>query len=77
MEGRRNRAVEIKAHGSTTAFEGLQANACDIGMSSRRIKDDEVKRLSLLGNMTSRANEHVLALDGVAVIVNSTNPVAP
>ncbi|ACD94338.1 protein kinase domain-containing protein [Trichlorobacter lovleyi] len=76
MEGRRNRAVEIKAHGSTTAFEGLQANACDIGMSSRRIKDDEVKRLSLLGNMTSRANEHVLALDGVAVIVNSTNPVA-
>ncbi len=59
MEGRRNRAVEIKAHGSTTAFEGLQANACDIGMSSRRIKDDEVKRLSLLGNMTSRANEHV------------------
>ena len=76
MEGRRNRAVEIKAHGSTTAFEGLHANACDIGMSSRRIKDDEVKRLSLLGNMTSRANEHVLALDGVAVIVNSTNPVA-
>lgn len=76
MEGRRNRAVEIKAHGSTTAFEGLQANACDIGMSSRRIKDDEVKQLSLLGNMTSRANEHILALDGVAVIVNSANPVA-
>ncbi len=76
MEGRRNRAVEIKAHGSTTAFEGLRANACDIGMSSRRIKDDEVKQLSLLGNMTSRANEHVLALDGVAVIVNSANPVA-
>lgn len=76
MEGCRNRAVEIKAHGSATAFEGLQANACDIGMSSRRIKDDELKQLSLLGNMTSRANEHVLALDGVAVIVNSTNPVA-
>lgn len=76
MEGRRNRAVEIKAHGSTTAFEGLQANACDIGMSSRRVKDDETKKLSLLGTMTSRANEHILALDGVAVIVNSANPVS-
>jgi len=76
MEGRRNRAVEIKAHGSTTAFEGLETNACDIGMSSRRIKDDEVKKLAPLGSLTSRASEHVLALDGVAVIVNSANPVS-
>jgi len=76
MEGRRNRAVEIKAHGSTTAFEGFEAKACDIGMSSRRVKDDEVKKLTPLGKLTSRASEHVLALDGVAVIVNSANPVS-
>ena len=76
MEGRRNRAVEIKAHGSTTAFEGLHANACDIGMASRRIKDEEAKTLLPLGTMTSRGSEHVLALDGVAVIVNSANPLS-
>ncbi len=76
VEGRRNRAVEIKAHGSTTAFEGLESNICDIGMSSRRVKDDEVKKLASLGKLTARANEHVLALDGVAVIVNSANPVS-
>lgn len=76
VEGRRNKAIEIKAHGSTTAFEGLKANACDIGMASRKIKDDEVKTLSPLGTLTARASEHVLGLDGVAVIVNSANPVS-
>lgn len=76
IEGRRNKAIEIKAHGSTTAFEGLQKNQCDIGMSSRRIKEDEVKTLSSLGRMNSRASEHILALDGVAVIVNSANPIS-
>lgn len=76
IEGRRNRAVEIKAHGSTTAFEGLHNQSCDIGMSSRRIKDDEISTLAPVGKMTSRDSEHVLALDGVAVIVNSANPVS-
>jgi len=73
MEHRRNLAVEIKAHGSSTAFENLAGGQCDIGMSSRRIKDKEVGQLARLGAMTSRANEHVLALDGVAVIVNNAN----
>lgn len=76
MERRRNVAVEIKAHGSTTAFEGLAKGICDIGMSSRRIKEKEVKELAMLGKMTTRGSEHILALDGVAVIVNSVNPVS-
>lgn len=77
MEGRRNKAVEIKAHGSTTAFEGLQTGVCDIGMSSRRIKEEEVKTLApITGKLTTRASEHIVALDGLAVIVNSTNPVS-
>jgi len=68
-------AVEIKSHGSSTAFEGLGADKCDIGMSSRRIKDDESKKLAGLGDMNSLASEHILGLDGLAVIVNDANPV--
>jgi phosphate transport system substrate-binding protein len=68
-------AIEIHAHGSATAFQDLGAGSCDIGMSSRRIHDDEAEKLAPLGNMASAASEHVIALDGIAVVVNPTNPV--
>ena len=67
-------SVEIKAHGSTTAFSGLKSNECDIGMASRPVKSKEAEELSALGNMTSYQNEHVLALDGIAIVVNQSNP---
>ncbi len=51
------KVIEIKAH----------------GMSSRKIKDSELKNLAVLGDMSGTSSEHVLALDGVAVIVNSAN----
>jgi phosphate transport system substrate-binding protein len=68
-------AIEIVAQGSQTAFADLASGKCDIGMASRKIKPDEVASLSSLGDMTSPASEHVLGLDGIAVIVNSANPV--
>jgi phosphate transport system substrate-binding protein len=67
--------VEIAAHGSTTSFKGLAAELCDIGMSSRRIKDKEVEELQRFGTMTGPGNEHVIALDGIAVIIHKANPV--
>jgi len=68
--------VEIFAHGSATAFADLQTDKCDIGMASRQIKADEAKSCGVagLGDMYSPASEHVLGLDGIAVIVNHTNP---
>jgi phosphate transport system substrate-binding protein len=69
-------AIEIAAHGSSTAFEDLRAGRCDIGMSSRRIHDDEKTKLAALGDLASAASEQVIALDGIAVIVNPTNPVS-
>jgi phosphate transport system substrate-binding protein len=45
-------------------------------MASRKIKADEIGKLSSLGDMTSPANEYVVGLDGIAVIVNQANPVA-
>jgi phosphate transport system substrate-binding protein len=69
------KAIEIHAHGSATAFEDLANGVADIGMASRKIKPEEVVRLASLGDMTSPACEHILALDGIAVIVSRKNPV--
>ena len=67
--------VEINSHGSTTGFGDLENSLCDIGMASRRIKDKEVKALSTYGDMKSIENEHVIAIDGVAIFVNQKNSV--
>lgn len=67
-------AIEIRAHGSGTAFDGLAKRTADIGMSSRRIDAEEKRQLAALGDMTSPANEFVLGLDGVAVVVHRANP---
>jgi phosphate transport system substrate-binding protein len=77
MGGTRAWAVEIKSHGSTTAFEGLEKAQCDIGMASRSIKKEEVgKMLPALGDLTQYGSEHVIGLDGLAVIVNVANPIS-
>jgi phosphate transport system substrate-binding protein len=68
-------SIEIQAHGSVTAFADLRDNKCDIGNASRKVKPSEAGSLATLGDMTSPACEHVLGLDGVAVIVNVNNPV--
>jgi phosphate transport system substrate-binding protein len=70
------RQIEVVAQGSATAFAGLATEQCDVGMSSRRIKPEEAALLRSkgLGDLESAAGEHVLGLDGIAVIVhpNST-----
>jgi len=69
-------AVIIRSKGSGTAFEGLEKSQCDIGMSSRQIKKEECAKLSALGDMTRFGCEHVIGLDGLAVIVNAANPLS-
>jgi phosphate transport system substrate-binding protein len=67
--------VDLHRHGSTTAFTGFEQKAVDIGMSSRSIKPEEVAKLQAagLGDMKSPANEHVLSLDGLLVLVAPGN----
>ena len=68
--------IEINAHDSGTAFKSLKEGLCDIGMSSRKIKPAEQQDLMpVLGDVASNAGEHVVALDGIAIIVNPANPV--
>jgi phosphate transport system substrate-binding protein len=69
-------SIEVFAHGSATAFDDLLSGKCDIGMASRRIHPDEADKLAKFGDMTSAASEHVIALDGIAIVVNPSNPVS-
>jgi phosphate transport system substrate-binding protein len=73
---RRTLTVHIAAHGSATAFRGLAAGDCDVGMASRRIKASEAADLHPLGNMLSPRAEHVIGLDGIAIVVNASNRVS-
>jgi len=72
-------AIFVSAHGSAFAAKGLLAHSpetpTDIGMASRRMAPAERQSLTAQGDMYGPANEHVLALYGVAVIVNSANPI--
>lgn len=65
--------VIVRAHGSSTAFVDLKSGAADIGMASRPIKSAEAESLASMGDMRATSNEHVLGLDGVAVVVASSN----
>lgn len=65
------KAVDIKAHGSSTGFDALNAQDTDIAMSSRRIKQSERKHLkALYGDLKSVASELTIAVDGLAVVVH-------
>jgi phosphate transport system substrate-binding protein len=69
--------IIITAHGSSTAFEGLQKGICDIGMSSRKIKAQEVDLLknANLGDFTLVGSENILGLDGIAIIINASQTI--
>jgi phosphate transport system substrate-binding protein len=66
--------IQIEARGSGTAFEDLGNGTCDLGMASRPIKPAEADALKALGDLRLPGNEHVVGLDGIAVLVHPNNP---
>lgn len=72
--------IDIYATGSSAAFACLAAenggDSCDIGMASRPINDADRSSFPALRNLGDRASEHVVALDGIAIVVNPRNPVS-
>lgn len=58
-----NAAIEIHQSDSSTGMSSAIEGICDIGMASRELKDSEKAQL----------NETVIAMDGIAVIVNNNN----
>lgn len=69
---RAGRPESIVITGSTTedGFAALGAGTADIVMASRRVSALEHDTLASAGDMSSPQAEHVLALDGLAVVVN-------
>lgn len=60
-----NAEVEVQESDSTTGITSTSDGTCDIGMASRELKDSEIE----LGLSST-----VIAMDGIAVIVNTNNP---
>ncbi|WP_221798267.1 substrate-binding domain-containing protein [Oceanobacter mangrovi] len=68
--------VDIAAHGSGTGFSGLKDGTTDIAAASRPIKDKEAAMLAGVADMTAPQSEHIVGIDGLAIIVNQNNPVS-
>ena len=61
-----NAQIEIQESDSTAGMIAAIDGNCDIGMASRELKDDEKEQLI----------DTQIALDGIAVVVNTTNPIS-
>lgn len=68
--------VDLERYGSGTSAKGLLSGLASIGMSSRPIKDKEAAPLADRFGLDMRdpASEHVVALDGIAIVVSPSNP---
>ena len=66
FEGDTGVAVSYNPTGSGSGIKAVLAGNCDIGLSSRNLKD---------GEKSEGLEQTVLALDDIAVIVNPANPV--
>jgi len=66
--------VELKAHGTSTGIANLIAGTCDVAMASRAVKFEERSQFSRQYNLELAQREHVIGLDGVAVVVHPSNP---
>ena len=64
----------VKAHGTNTGRIDLMSGAADVWMASRAATPDEVVQAKAIGNLHSPQQEHVVALDGLAIIVHPDNP---
>jgi phosphate transport system substrate-binding protein len=63
---------DIAAEGSTTGIAAIIDGTAQIGMSSRRAKSSEVGSAASKGK---HMKPTIVAFDGIAVIVNSANPI--
>jgi phosphate transport system substrate-binding protein len=60
-----NAVIEINQSDSTTGVNSAIEGICDIGMASRTLKESEIEK---------GVTPTVIAIDGIAIIVNNENP---
>lgn len=67
--------VAIAAHGSSTGYKSLINGDADIWASSRAVKAKEVLAAKAFSNLLEPQSEHILGIDGLAIVVNPSNTV--
>jgi phosphate transport system substrate-binding protein len=69
--------IIIHAKGSSYGYKELMSGSTDVALSSNPIKASEVEAFQRRGimEMNSPQAEHVVALDGIAIIVHPENPI--
>lgn len=65
MEEHKNIKVTYNPTGSSSGIQAVAEGRCDIGLASRDLKDEETKDLQ----------GTIVAIDGIAIIVNPANPI--
>jgi len=67
----------VKATDDDSAFAALLDGSAKVGMSSRRITQDEARALRAdgAGSMVSASQEHIVAVDSMVVVTHPSNPV--
>ncbi|MFT7409558.1 MAG: phosphate transport system substrate-binding protein [Oleispira sp.] len=68
-------SVDIAAHGSGTGFSGLKSGIADIAAASRPAKTEEINALSDFADLTDKRSEHIIGIDGLAIIIHYQNPI--
>jgi len=66
MQANKGTTFTYNPTGSGSGIQAVSEGRCDIGLSSRALKDDE---------KAAGLKETIVALDGIAIIVNPQNPV--
>jgi len=76
LQAGQREAVSLVLGSSASGFNALLRGTADFAMSASRITPADAERLSLLGDMTSPANEHVIGIQGITAVVSPANRVA-
>ena len=69
-------AITITSNSAAAGFTMLLRGNADVVMSAARISPADAERLTSLGDMTSSANESVIATQGIAVATSPANRLA-
>lgn len=69
--------IDLTTPGSGAAVPALLENVAEIGLTDRRFNQSDLEKMQAAGlsDLRDTADETVLAVDGIAVIVNENNPV--
>jgi len=70
----RREAIAIDTTTTAEGFNLLREGQTDLAMAARQISPAETESLHALGDMNTPAAEHVIAVNGLVLVTNASNP---